>query len=214
MPTAQQLIDNVKSLALVGATGSANDVPRIEAYFNMAYRELYELAAERYPWFVQTIQDVPAVLGVGTMNPQPLHILSVRDVNNSLAKLDQTDVLTVEERDPAFSATGNPNKFWVNGFASLNAYPFKNTTIRVRYTPNAAVLTSSSAESEIMFQPTHHDALVWGTLKLMAYDERDKIVGAELAYNKEAHDAVLDRMWRWFDAHAPKESKPVQSYLG
>lgn len=214
MPSVQQLIDNVKNLSLVGATGSVDVIPRIEAYFNMAYREVYEMAAERYPWFVQTTQDVPVVSGSGTFFTNPLHILSVRDVNNSLAKLNPTDVLTVEDNDPAFSATGKPSKFWVNGFDKIFSYPFTDTTIRVRYTPNADILTSESVEGDIKLQPVHHDVLVWGTLKLMAYDERDKIVGAELAYNKDAHNEVLERMWRWFDAHAPKETKPIKSYLG
>jgi hypothetical protein len=213
VPTAAQIITNVRSLALVGNTGAA-DLPRVEAYFNMAYREIYEKVAERYPWFVQTTQDVVMTAGVGTMASQPLHILSVRDVNNSFAKLTATDVLAVEECDPSMDETGNPTEYYVNGFAELNSHPLSDTTLRVRFTPNAAVLTSESVEADIKLQPTHHDVLTWATLKLMAYDERDKVVGAELAFNQGEMDNAEDRMWRWFDAHAPKKIKPVKSYLG
>lgn len=213
MPTAAQLITNIRSLALVGTTGAA-DLTRVEAYFNMAYRDIYEKVAERYPAFVQATQDVVVTAGVGTMATQPLHILSVRDTNNNFAKLTPTDVLAVEECDPSMSGTGSPNEFYVNGFSELNSHPLNDTTLRVRYTPNAAVLTNDSAEGDIKLQPTHHDVLTWATLKLMAYDERDKVVGAELAFNQSEMDKAEDRMWRWFDAHAPKKQQPVKSYLG
>jgi hypothetical protein len=213
VPTAAQLITNIRSLALVGTTGAA-DLTRVEGYFNMAYREIYEKVAEKYPWFVQGTQEVVMTAGSGTFATQPLTILSVRDVNRSLVELTPTDVLAVEKCDPGIDDTGNPDKYYVNGFSNLKSHPLSNTTLRVRYTPNPVVLDNDSGEADIMLQPVHHDVLTWGTLKLMAYDERDKVVGAELAYNKEAHEAVEDRMWRWFESHAPKSRKPVKSYLG
>jgi hypothetical protein len=213
VPTAAQLITNIRSLALVGTTGAV-DLTRVEAYFNMAYREIYEKVAERYPWFVQDTQDVVMTAGSGTFVTQPLTILSIRDVGNSLTELCATDVLAVEKCDPGLDDTGKPDKYYVNGFTKLRSHPLNDTTLRVRYTPNPATLDNSSPESAIMLQPVHHDVLTWKTLKLMAYDERDKVVGAELAYNKEADEAAEDRMWRWFDAHAPKSSQPVKSYLG
>lgn len=213
MPTPAQIVENVMSLALVGATGATGDTARVYRYLNVAYRELYEMVAERYPWFVQATQNVSMTAGVGTMATQPLHILSVRDANNAFAELRPTDVLAVEEKDPAMDAQGSPDEFYVNGFVELNSHPLNDTTLRVRYTPQAATLEIGDNEVAIKLQPTHHDALLWGTLKLMAYDERDKVVGAELAYNETEHEKVLDRMWRWFDAHAPKESQPVKSYV-
>ncbi|TPM41418.1 hypothetical protein [Mesorhizobium sp. B2-3-4] len=213
MPTPAELVEAIKSLALVGATGDATVNVKVYTYLNTAYRQLYEMVAERYPWFVQTTQPVLMAAGEGTMDPQPLHILSVRDTGNNLAALTPTDVLTVESEYPGLDDTGNPSRYWVDGFTGLNSHPRSSTTLRVRFTPQANALSETSEESDIALQPVHHDALLWGTLKLMAYDERDKVIGAELAYNKDAHDEVLDRMWRYFESHAPKQKKQVQSYL-
>ncbi len=211
MPTAAELITNIRSLALVGTTG-AGDLTRVEAYFNMAYREVYEKVAERYPWFVQETEDVAVTSGSGTMDTQPLHILSVYDTVGKRF-LTPTDIATVEQKDPEFASTGSPAEFYVLGFDNLCSWPQNDTTLRVRFTPNAGPLDNESEEADIKLQPAHHDVLTLATLKLMAYDERDKVVGAELAFNQEEMDKAEDRMWRWFDSHAPKQSKPVTSYL-
>jgi len=212
VPTAAQLITNIRSLALVGTTGAA-DLTRVEAYFNTAYRDIYEKVAERYPWFVQDVQEVAVVDGEGEFETQPLHILSVYDLNGKRF-LDPTDIATVEQQDPEFISSGNPSHFYVLGFETLCSWPQNDTTLRVRFTPNPSVLSNESAESDIKLQPVHHDVLIWGTLALLAYDERDKVVSAELAYTQTELDRAQDRMWRWFDAHAPKQKKQVRSYLG
>ncbi|MBR0721768.1 hypothetical protein [Bradyrhizobium manausense] len=211
MPTAAQLITNIRSLALVGTTGPG-DLARVETYMNMAYRDVYEKVAERYPWFVQETEDVAITDGHGEFVTQPLHILSVYDTVGKRF-LDPTDIAAVEQKDPEFTSTGNPSEFYVLGFDQLCSWPQNDTTLRVRFTPNASILTNDSTEADIKLQPIHHDVLTWGTLKLMAYDERDKVVGAELTFNQQEMDRAEDRMWRWFDAHAPKKSKPVKSYM-
>lgn len=212
--TPAELVVNIKSLALVGATGSANDTPRIYNYLNMAYRIAYEKMTAVYPWTVQTTQNVVMTSGSGTMSTQPLHILKVADTENSYAKLDPTDIDTVEEGDADISATGNPNKFWVEGFTTLKSHPLNDTTLRVRYTPNPATLASDSVEADIKLPPIFHDVLTWETLKVMSYDERDKIVGAELAFDKEQYEDSYDRLYRYLDAKAPQEKRQVKSYLG
>jgi len=211
VPTAAQLITNIRSLALVGTTGAV-DLTRVEAYLNMAYRDLYEKVAERYPWFVQEVEEVSVIYGQGEFHTQPLHILSVYDIGGQRL-LTATDIAAIEQKDPAFTSAGSPEEFYVLGFDALCSWPQNDTTLRVRFTPNAAVLSNDSTEADIKLQPAHHDVLTWATLKLMAYDERDKVVGAELAFNQQEMDRAEDRMWRWFDAHAPKKSKPVKSYM-
>jgi hypothetical protein len=193
--------------------GSSNDTTRVLSYFNMAYRKVYQKVVERYPWAVQQTQAVSITAGSGTLATMLLHIISVRDVNNSYRKLDPTDVEAVESKDPSLNDTGKPDKFWIEGFSTVKSHPSNDTTLQVRGTPNPEALDENSTEADIKIPPAFHDVLTWETLELMAYDERDKVVGAELAYNKEAHDDVYDRMWRYFDAKAPHESKPVKSYL-
>lgn len=211
MPAVAELLTNIQSLALVGATGG--DTSRVLNYFNMAYRKVYEKVTSKYPWAAQTTQTVAITAGSGPMNPVPLHILSVRDANNNCQKLDPTDVEDVECENPPLDRAGSPCKFWVEGFAILKAWPVNSTTVRVRYAPNPATLVANSAEEDIKIPPAFHDVLTWETLALMAYDERDKIVGAELAYNKDQHDEAYERMWSYFDAKAPKKQEQVKAYL-
>ncbi|EGP07333.1 hypothetical protein CSIRO_3065 [Bradyrhizobiaceae bacterium SG-6C] len=214
MPTPAELVTNIKSLALVGATGSALDTPRIYGYFNMAYRIAYEKMTARYPGIVRSVQTVVMAAGVGTLAIQPLHILKVRDAGNNYARLEATDADTVEDDDPALSATGNPSRYWVEGFTTIKTHPLNNTSLSVAFTPNPESLDENSTEDDIKIPPVFHDVLTWETLKLMAYDERDKIVGAELAFNKDQYDDAYDRLYRHIDAKMPQKAKQVKAYLG
>lgn len=213
MPTAQDLLTNIRNLCLSGATGSSNDLTKVEAYFNMAYRKVYRKIAVKYPFVHRTTQTVTITDGSGTLNPVPFFVTVPRDANNSARKLDPTDIESVLKCDPTMVRAGSPDKYWIEGLSTIKTHPINSTTLTVPYIPSPAALSSNSTEAEIKIPVPFHDILVWETLELMAYDERDKVVGAELSYNKDAHDQMYTEMWEFFDALAPKENKQVKSYV-
>lgn len=180
----------------------------------MAYRLAYEKITARYPGFVRDTQTVALTAGEGELSPQALHVLSVRDAGNGYAKLEPSDPETVQCDDPGLDDTGNPRCFWLEGLSVIKAHPLNNTTLQVNFTPNPQALDENSTEDDIKIPPAFHDVLTWETLKLMAYDERDKIVGAELAFNKDQYDDAYDRLYRHLDAKMPQVYKPVKAYLG
>lgn len=214
MPNVAQLLTNITSLALVGATGASGDQDRVLNYLNMAYRKVYRKIAVKYPFVHRTTQPVVITDGGGTLSPVPFFVLVPRDTGNNAAKLTPTDIEAVLDCDPTLSETGNPSKFWIEGLSALKSHPLNSTTLTVPYIPSPATLVSNSTEDDIKIPVVFQDILTWETLALMAYDERDKVVGAELAYNKDAHDQIYVDMWEFFDAQAPHEQKQVKSYLG
>lgn len=213
MPSAQELLTNIRNLCLSGATGSTNDVAKVLNYFNMAYRKVYRKIAVKYPFVYRTTQSVVIADGSGTLNPVPFFVTVPRDANNHSRKLDPTDVEAVLEHDPTLISTGSPCKYWIEGLSTIKTHPINSTSLTVPYIPSPATLTENSTEDEIKVPVVFHDVLTWETLELMAYDERDKVVGAELAYNKDAHDQIYEEMWEFFDALAPQEYKPVKRYV-
>lgn len=213
MPNVAQLLTNITSLALVGATGAQGDQDRVLNYLNMAYRKVYRKIAVKYPFVHRTTQTVTITNGSGTLNPVPFFVTVPRDVNNFSRKLDPTDIEAVLDCDPTMASTGNPEKYWIEGLNALKTHPINSTSLTVPYIPSPDALDENTTEDEIKIPVVFHDILVWETLELMAYDERDKVVGAELAYNKDAHDQIYTDMWEFFDAQAPKEQKRVKAVL-
>jgi len=208
-----QILTNIRSLTLIGNTGAVSDTTKLVAYLNMAYRRIYDRVVREYPFFNQTTQDVAVTLGAGTMSPVPYLILSVYDSGNSYVKLDATDVLTEEEKTPELADTGSPDRFWMEGMSGIRSYPKSTTTLRVRYVPNVADLTATSVASDILFPEMFHDLLVWETALIVAYDERDKIVGAELKYTEERAETDWGRLSSYLRQRAPRV-KPRVSMPG
>lgn len=208
-----QILTNVKSLTLIGNTGAVSDTTKLVAYLNMAYRRIYDRVVREYPFYNQTTQNVSVTDGVGTLSPVPYLILSVYDSGNSYVRLDATDVLAEEEKTPELADTGSPDRFWMEGQAGIRSYPKSTTTLRVRYVPDLTELTSSSVSADILFPAIFHDLLVWETALVVAYDERDKIVGAELKYTEERAATDWDRLSSYLRQRAPRV-KPKVSMPG
>jgi len=211
--TPAEIVTNVKSLALMGAMGTSADDVKVYRFVNISISRVYEKVAAKYPWAVQEFQDVAIVNGEGTMADEPLHILGVRDANNGYEPLDATDVGSAQEDDPGLDATGTPEEYWQVGKDGLRTHPRNDTTAQVSFTPLPETVTSSSTEDDLFLPSVFHEVYVWETLKLMAYDERDKIVGAELAFNEKEYNDCYDRIWRHYDAKAPQKQKQVTRYI-
>lgn len=197
------ILTNLKNMTLIGNTNAVNDTVKLVAYLNMAYRAEYDRVTRLYPGFVQTTQTVAVTAGVGTLAPQPHLILSVYDTTNGVT-LDPTDVIEEEKCNPALDDVGIGRGYWLDGFTGLRSYPLGDASLRVRFVPQEGQLAANSGEADILLPPNFHDLLTWRTALIVAYDERDKIVGAELAYTEKAADAEWARLESYLRLRVPR----------
>jgi hypothetical protein len=203
------ILTNIRNVTLIGNTGAVSDTTKLVAYLNMAYRRIYDRVVREYPFFNQTTQDVVMTNGAGTLNPVPFLILSVYDTSN-YQKLEPTDVLEEEERRPQLDEAASPDRYWLDGLSSVRSYPLSSTTLRVRYVPDIEDLTSTDTADAIIFPAMFHDLLVWETALIVAYDERDKIVGAELQYTEDRATEDWSRLKSFLRLRAPRVKPKVK----
>lgn len=198
---------NIKSQALVGNTGAADDDQRILRYLNKAYQAVFAKLCLANPSLFQQFQTVEINSGVGTFPNSTFMILSVCDtVNNRLLKERTMGDIEAKE-DPALSKTGTPAYYdrLLNG---LYTYPINTQQVQIRYTPNVIPLTLNTLEATIMLPPAYHEVLEWATLFTLAYDERDMLTAAELEYTKARYDELEGELMAWaFACRPPKERR-------
>jgi hypothetical protein len=211
--TPAAIVERIKSLALIGAT-SSTDNTKVYSYLNMAVKDVYEKVTSFCPVAAQEFQTVAITAGVGVLSPEPLHILGVRDADNDYNELTPTDISAVQEKDPGLDDEGAPDEYYQSGKTGLRLHPKNDTNAQVSFTPLPEEVDESSEEADFFLPSVFHSVYVWESLKLMAYDERDKIVGAELAYNDKACKELWDRIFAHYDAKYPQAVKHVESYLG
>jgi hypothetical protein len=210
---AATIIANIKSQALVGATGAADDLDRIVRYLNKAYLKVYGQLALNYPFLYQQRQEIGLSNGVGTFNPVLYSVVSVADKDNGYRELCQRSEREIAKDDGELAATGNPTWWDRAGLDGIACYPLNDTTLRVIGCPNPALLTADTAEADILIPALHQDVLEWETLWTIAYDERDKLVGAELQFTREMADDCMARLQIFLDAQLPPAERRTKSYL-
>jgi hypothetical protein len=209
---ASQILNIIRNQALVGNSGLASDTQKLVDYLNMAYRKVFDIIVRDYPFFAATTQTVIVTDGVGTLDPVPFYVLSVRNVGGSSLPLEKKSVEEIQSEDNALNARGAPCYWYEEGFGGIRTYPVNSTTLAVRVVPNAAILSADSPESAILIPPMFHDILVWETLKIVAYDERDKASPAELAMAERMYEDIEGRLLTYLatrTAQTPLRSKGV-----
>lgn len=203
------ILTNLRSLTLIGNTGAVADTAKLVNYLNMAYRRIYGRVVAEYPFYNQTTQNVSIVAGVGTPATKPLLILSLFDTA-TWCELKPTDVLAEEQCNPALDDEGSPNRYWMEGDA-VHPYPTNSTTVRMRYVPDVEDLAADDDADAIIFPALFHDVLVWETALIIAYDERDKIVGAELAFTQDRAKEDWERLQSHLRLRAPRVEPKVKA---
>ena len=194
MAAVDDILTIVKDQALVGA-GDATDDARVLRYLNLVYKQVYRETAESYPQLLLSSQSITQASGSGTVSSH-YKIVSVKETTGNTF-LDPYTLPELEVEEPSLDATGTPNRYYLDGLTTIKTYPIDNSTILVRYVPSPSDLASGGAESTIKIPPAFHDLLIWGTLYYMAYDERDKSVGAEIGISQAKYDMALNSYRRW-----------------
>jgi hypothetical protein len=187
------ILENIKSQALIGNTGYADDTARLMRYLNKAHTAIYGEIALINPALFQKTITVPVVNGAGNFPEPVFKVLSVIDVNNGNKKLVSRSTDDIERDDSTAELQGNPASY-EQTFTGLTSYPRNSTSLRVRVLPNPTPLTENSTEADILIPPLYHEALEWATLWTVAYDERDKLVGSELQFTRSAYTEWMDKL--------------------
>jgi hypothetical protein len=206
------IMANLKSQALVGNTGAADDDDRLLRYLNKAYAEVYAFCAQLYPNMYQKFQDMEITAGIGAYSYPSLLVLSVVDKNNATKVLDHVSVDDIEASDPGLEATGTPTSYdyLMDG---LITYPLNTTTLQLRYVPQPLALTADSLESAIKIPAAYHGVLEWATLWTIAYDERDKMVGTELQLTKDHYDELKESLRLFILSQRPRKNTRVKAIM-
>lgn len=207
MPSVSDILTIIKDQALVGS-GDTTDDSRVMRYMNFVYKQVYRKTAEAYPQLLLTSQTITQASGSGTLSSAPYAIVSVKETGSNTFLKPYT-LPELEESNPSLDETGTPNKYYMTSDTVIKTYPIDNSQIIVRYVPNPSELTSAGAESTIKIPPSFHDILVWGTLFYMAYDERDKSVGAEVGIVQAKYDDAMNDYKRWLFMSQPR--KPLRT---
>lgn len=204
------ILANVKSQALVGNTGAADDNDRLMRYINKAHTSIYGEIASINPALFQERQVVTMTAGEGAFTTQVFKVLAVVDTNNGNKRLDPRSTDDIEEEDALADREGMPDSY-EQTFRGLTSYPRNDTVLSVRFLPNATELTEDSAESDILIPVMYHEALEWATLWTIAYDERDKLVGSELQFTSDAYKTRMDKLRQYIFSTLPKEKRRVRA---
>ena len=208
---AAKIIANIKSQALVGNTGAADDEDRILRYVNLGYNMVYAKCAQTYPEMYQRFQNMPIDDGTGLFIFPVFHLLSVADRNNNFGCIEPRSVGVIQQSDFGLTATGAP-RYYDRIFNGLLTYPRNSTVLQLRYVPPVVELTADTREIDIQISPTYHEVLVWAALWLMAYDERDKLVGSELQFTLDRYEKLMDSLTMYLFSQKPKEERRVQRW--
>jgi hypothetical protein len=208
---AATLITNIKSQALVGNTGSADDTDRVLRYLNKGYSKVYAKCAATYPSMYQRFQNMPINDGSGLFIFPVLNILSVADRNNNFSKITARSISRIQEDDFGLIAEGNPTYYdrILNG---LVTYPRNSTALQLRYVPPPVPLTADTREIDIQVPPVYHEVLEWAALWTLAYDERDKLVGSELQATKANFDDLMEDLTLYLLSQRPIEETRVKMW--
>lgn len=206
MASVDDILTIVKDQSLVGA-GDATDDARVLRYLNLVYKQVYRETAESYPQLLLSSQSITQSNGSGTVNSH-YRIVSVKETGSNTFLKART-LPELEDEYPSLDDTGTPTRYYLDGLTTIKTYPLDNSTISVRYVPSPADLSSGGAESTIKIPPTFHDILIWGTIYYMAFDERDKSLGAEIGIAQAKYDMALNSYRRWLLMSQPR--KPLRT---
>lgn len=205
------ILANIKSQALVGNTGAADDNDRLMRYLNKAYSAVYADIAPINASLFQEYQEVVITAGTGAFSKPTLKILSVVDMGNGNRALVSRSTDDIEQEDTTASREGEPVSY-EQTFKGLSTYPRNDTTLKVRSLPTPPALTADSLEGDILIPPPYHEVLEWATLWTLAYDERDKLVGSELQFTKSTYDGQMDKLRQYLFTTLPQDKRRVKSW--
>lgn len=210
MATVNQIVTFVARQALNDDQPDVELQERIVDYMNDAILDMYDRLAQYLTHHNGATQTLTLSSGSGTMATPPYFIRQVVDVTNA-SVLKRTSIEDVEAEDPALTKTGRPMYYYTEG-DTISVYPSADVDLRIRYIPQPTVVAAGDPEEDIPLPKEAHYALKWGTMALMALDERDfgqiSLQVAETKY-RETLTEVAQRLRR---KNAKKITVPYQGF--
>lgn len=214
MPSIAEMIDKVAKLGVNEDTPDATLRAIYLGYIQSTYNEIYGEVAKNYPTMLLQNQTVALTSGSGTLGTRPFIVDAVFNTDESSRQLEPTDLRTLRNLYPSMDATGFPSFFYISGFSTIKAYPADNSTLSVDYIPNPETLVDgTTGEADLIIPVPYQEMLVWGALRYLAYDERDKSVGAELGIVTAMYEKIKGDFLFWLKNYQVRKSISVQGYL-
>lgn len=166
-----QIIDLIAQISFDDDVPSTADRARILTYINLANNDVYQQVAQIGSAFlsgtsVLTLTDSAVDLPVDFFKS-----IKVIDITNGTA-LVAKEVEAIETDEPALNRTGTPEYYYIEG-GQLKVYPLQDVQVRLRYTPNLALLADTSDDTQIKYPAQFHQIIADGALYYMFEDERD-----------------------------------------
>jgi hypothetical protein len=176
--------------------------------------ELYGEIAELFPTRLVTTQTVTITSGAGTFGTTPFIIRRVRDTGNSSTELQPITLEDLDDRYPLLDSTGNPAYYYQTALATINTYPTNTTTLKVYYIPNPITLTTSTTETQLFIPAPYQEVLMWGALRLLMLDERDKAFVVSLQAVSAMYDKLSGDLKEWAQRQQVGVDDRVRVILG
>lgn len=182
--TLEELMTEFFSRGFDDLRGNAAEEVRVKRWLNYAYREV----CEEQPWpFLETTKEGTAPQTITNLG----HVLSVTDVTNK-NQLRYADRRTLVAIDPTLAATGNAERWYMEGETSLKVYPANTSaTFLTRYVKAVADLSATSDEPIV---PANYQELIIEAAVVRAYKNRDNADAAK--FIREEWKAGIERMTR------------------
>jgi len=214
MPSIAEMIDKVAKLGVNEDNPDATLRAIYLGYIQSTYNELYGEVAKSFPSMLLATQSVTLSSGAGTLTTKPFIVVNVYNTDEGSKPLEPTDYNTLRTLYPSLSNTGFPSYFYMSGFGTIKAYPTDGSTLSVDYIPNPTTLVDgTTTEDDLIIPVPYQEVLVWGALRLISIDERDKAVGTELPIVNSMYEKLKGDFLFWLKNYQVRESVSVRGYL-
>jgi hypothetical protein len=213
MPAIADMITKMAKLGLNEDNPSIALQTTYLTYIQSTWLELYGEMAKAFPSRLLASQTVTVTSGTGALSPIPFIMVSTRDVGNNLAKLQNITYSDLEDISPTLAVTGAPSYVYTTANNVIKTYPINSTSLRVTYVPRPIDLSLTTAEDDIPVPPPFQEVLMWGGLRLLNLDERDKNVGGEIQLAETMYQRLRGNFFSYLEQSQLGVDVRVKGYL-
>jgi len=206
-----QIIDLVAQVSFNDDVPSATDRARILSYINLANNDVYQQVAQIGSAFLSNAQQLTLTAAAVDLPSDFFKSISVVDLTNGFT-LSAKQVEDIEKEDPLLDATGSPVHFYIEG-GQMKVYPAEDIDLRLRYTPNLALLEDNDSLSQVTYPAQFHQILVEGGLYYMFEDERDIRTNAEIARSEVRYEKLKTNLVNYYKTESRQPLVSQGSYF-
>lgn len=202
-----EIIELIARISFNDDNPSTDDRERILSYVNLADREIYKAVAQIGSAFLSKSTTLTLTSGAVDLPTDFFKTLRAIDVTNNRV-LDAEEIESLEEDDPALSASGSPSKYYLDG-GQIKVYPTEDIDFKLRYTPARTTLVDNDDELQIKYPDEHTPTLFQKALYYMFFDERDIRTALEIAESVRIGNDGLHDLINYYKNESRKPTRVV-----